>query len=299
MPDLLKKKKLKNIQTKENSEKIIASEKQMGLIKKIFAKNKRAIIILTIFLVIMLISALPAWYFYDKYKGVLTVIQSQNSQKTEETEQEKLKKIVGAVSEFMDLPENEEPALASITDIEKISNQPFFARAQNGDKILIYTSAKKAILYRPETNRVIEVSNISGTDEKTRNSFDNQEAHQDKPDSQTEENLSREKQVRLPAKVSIYNGANIKDVAQKTEDELAGIEGIEVIEKTNSRARYNKTVVIDLSGRFPEMVAKIISVIKGEIGDLPDNEIKPEADILIIRGRDIVNAGANSADIAN
>ncbi len=65
------------------------------------------------------------------------------------------------VGKLMVLPENEQPTIATVTDLEKLKDQPFFAKAQVGDKVLIYTSAKKAILYRPTENKIIELAPLS------------------------------------------------------------------------------------------------------------------------------------------
>jgi hypothetical protein len=48
--------------------------------------------------------------------------------------------------------------MATVLEQDKLKDQPFFARAQNGDKVIIYTQNKKAILYRPSENRIIEVA---------------------------------------------------------------------------------------------------------------------------------------------
>ena len=40
----------------------------------------------------------------------------------------------------------------------KLKAQPFFAKAQDYDQVLIFEKAKKAILYRPSTNKLIEVA---------------------------------------------------------------------------------------------------------------------------------------------
>jgi hypothetical protein len=59
----------------------------------------------------------------------------------------------------MVLPD-EQPTLASVTDKSKLSDQPFFQKAENGDKILIFVQSRKAILYRPSIKKIIDVAPI-------------------------------------------------------------------------------------------------------------------------------------------
>lgn len=61
------------------------------------------------------------------------------------------------------LPTDEEPALATVEDKTKIKSE-FFRSAENGDKLLVYKNAKKVILYRPSTDRIIEVGPVSIAD---------------------------------------------------------------------------------------------------------------------------------------
>lgn len=75
--------------------------------------------------------------------------------------QDEVKRLVSEVGKLLDLPTGEDPTVATITDISKLSGQPFFARAKNGDKVLIYTNAKKAILYDPNAKKVIDVAPIN------------------------------------------------------------------------------------------------------------------------------------------
>lgn len=69
-------------------------------------------------------------------------------------------KIITEVGQLIVLPEGE-PTVATISDITKLEGQPFFARAQNGFKVLIYSQAKKAILYDPFTKRIVEVAPLN------------------------------------------------------------------------------------------------------------------------------------------
>lgn len=69
--------------------------------------------------------------------------------------------LVTEVGKLITLPSDEKPTVATITDVEKLKDQPFFVNAQNGDKVLIYTNAKKAILYRSEEKKIIEVGAVN------------------------------------------------------------------------------------------------------------------------------------------
>ena len=79
--------------------------------------------------------------------------------------QKETKALTDRIGKFMELPADEQPTLATVTDQEKLKGQNFFTHAQNGDKLLVYPKAKKAILYRPSTKKVIEVSNLISSEE--------------------------------------------------------------------------------------------------------------------------------------
>ena len=75
--------------------------------------------------------------------------------------QAEVDRLVSEVGSLIALPSDEKPTVATITDIEKLKDQPFFKNAKNGDKVLIYTNARKAILYRPSEKRIIEVGAVN------------------------------------------------------------------------------------------------------------------------------------------
>ncbi len=72
-----------------------------------------------------------------------------------------VKDISNRVSKLMILPQNETPTLATVSDPEKLKNQPFFANAKTGFKVLVYAQAQKAILYDPYENKIVEVAPIN------------------------------------------------------------------------------------------------------------------------------------------
>lgn len=73
--------------------------------------------------------------------------------------------IVQKVQKHMLLPGDESPGLVTVVDKSKIVDIPFLQHsAENGDKLLVYTKARKAILYRPSIDRVVDVGPVSIAD---------------------------------------------------------------------------------------------------------------------------------------
>lgn len=98
-----------------------------------------------------------AYYFYDQYQ----TIRENPTQATEE----EVQGLINRMSELIALPEadipNGEPTLATVQDKEQLKDQEFFTNAENGDKVLIYANARKAFLYRPSTNKIINVAPVT------------------------------------------------------------------------------------------------------------------------------------------
>ncbi|TSC62674.1 MAG: hypothetical protein G01um101448_1009 [Parcubacteria group bacterium Gr01-1014_48] len=76
-------------------------------------------------------------------------------------EQDTGKSIIDQVSKLVVLPEGEEPTIATVTDPEILKSQVFFTHAQTGDRVLIYTKARKAILYSPSLNKIVEIAPLN------------------------------------------------------------------------------------------------------------------------------------------
>lgn len=114
-------------------------------------------IVLIILFVLVIVSTGLAVYFYRQ--------ASELKKDPQRVASEEVQEIVFRVGQIMVLPEGEEPTLATVTEPERLQDQPFFAKAKVGDKVLLYANAKKAILYDPATNKIVEVAplNIDGS----------------------------------------------------------------------------------------------------------------------------------------
>jgi hypothetical protein len=71
--------------------------------------------------------------------------------------------LVGQLGKLIILPQNEQPTIATVSDTEKLKGQPFFINAKVGDKVFIYSQAQKAILFRPQENKIVEVAPFTST----------------------------------------------------------------------------------------------------------------------------------------
>lgn len=105
---------------------------------------------------ILIIGSIYFYYQYQKsQKELERVIKGAQSTQTIDA-----KRLLENVAKLVVLPQDEEPTIATITDITRLKNQPLFANAKNGDKVLIYALAKKAIIYRESINKIIEVAKV-------------------------------------------------------------------------------------------------------------------------------------------
>jgi len=93
--------------------------------------------------------------------GTAAYFYNQTQQDPQSQVQEEIDALVAQVGELVVLPEGEAPTVATVSDIELLREQPFFARGKNGDRVLIYTNARKAILYDPVANKIVEIAPIN------------------------------------------------------------------------------------------------------------------------------------------
>lgn len=222
---------------------------------KVHLPSKKPLVISLIVLGILILAAIPSYYFYDKYQKSQELLKNP----TEAARQE-VQALTAQVGKYIELP-NEEPTVATVSDKEKLKDQAFFAKAENGDKVLIYTQARKAILYRPATNKIVEVSTV---------------------------NLGGATEVATAVKVAIYNGTVTTGLTSKVEKQLKEkISNLEVVAKENAKKKdYEKTIVVVVTQDKEQEAKAIAEFLGAETSLLPEGEVKPEAEILIILGSD-------------
>ncbi len=233
---------------------------------EIAPRQKRALPVIIVLTILLCLAVGIAGYFYYQYR---------NSSQVKDTKE--IAELTQTLGKFMDLPADETPTLATVTDREKLADQPFFRKSENGDKVLIYTNSGRAILYRPSTKKIVDVTTINvNTPADTT------------PQTEAKavvENTPLAPVVSNPT-VVIYNGSTKVGVTNTLEDQIkAKFSNVSVVAKDKAvKNDYLDTIIVDISGKNGEMAKNIAESFGGSVGTLPSGEAVPDADILIIVG---------------
>jgi len=240
---------------------------------KVFIKKN--LLILVVILLLVAVGG-TAYYFYDQNKKTQELLKDPGK-----AAQKEIDNLVKKVDKLIELPKGEIPTVATVSDEEKLSGEAFFAKAKNGDKILIYTKEKKAILYRPSINKIIEVAPVTAGEVISPTAA---------PKSKTKLTATPTvKKTTGAIRVAIYNGTMVKGLETKYKPILLEtITEVEVVKIDDTKKEYKKTFLVNLSGMDEAEVEKIADQLKIEVEQMPKGEEKPKnVDLLIILGENI------------
>lgn len=208
-------------------------------------KTKKRILLAANILVLVGLAGFGGYYFrqYQKLKD--------NPPSSDQLAQQEVDRTVEEVGKLYTLPKDEKPTIATVKDKEATKKQygAFFDKAENGDVSLIYSNAKLAVLYRPSSKKIVNVSTV------------------------TIQNST--------AKVTVVGNTTARQAVE------ASLKDQQIITTDGGEAKTPPTsiTVVDLSGKNADQAKKIADTVKGTVGSLPDGEVKPaDADILIIAG---------------
>lgn len=219
-------------------------------------KSTFKFVLVIVALILIAAGAGGTYFFYTKYQSANKLLSDPNAASKVETDS-----VVSKVSKLMVLPDDEDASLATVLDASKLSDQPFFKKAQNGDKVLIYTKAKIAILYRPNNNIIIAVAPVSIGD-----------------NGQTQD---------LQVKIALLNGSTVAGLTKTAETAIKAQFPKATFTAVSNAARddYQDSVVIDLTGGSPAVASALAQVLGANVGSLPEGEVAPQgSDMLVILG---------------
>lgn len=224
-------------------------------------RGGKSLILTSVLGFVLLVALGVALYFFMQYQ------QSQQllANPSQNAEQE-VKTTVEEVGKLIVLPQGEQPQVATVSDVNKLKSQQFFANAKNGDRVLIYTQAQKAILYDPVQKKIVEVGPIN-----------------------LAEVSPTGVQAPVNLNVALYNGTTTTGLTTRIEAQLKQSNpNLTVVSKGNAqKSTYMKTLVVDLSGKNANGAAQLAKTLGGEVAALPAGEVKSsDADIAVILGRE-------------
>lgn len=209
-------------------------------------------------LIVLLVLIGASGYFFYQYQKVKGEFQKSQIGAKKAADEE-AKKLVAEVGKLMVLPAIEVPTVATISDISKLKDQPFFLKAKNGNKLLIYTNAKLAVLYDPKIQKIVNVAPL---------------------------NLATQQPPQ--ARIALRNGTNTP-LTTKVEQEIKKTfpEINIVLKEQGKETTYEKTIVIPLHDAAKNAASDLAKALKATVEKMPAGETRPnEADILVILGKD-------------
>ncbi len=194
--------------------------------------------------------------------GLYFLILKPKSSPAVLTDAQKIEAMVKEVSKFISLPD-EMPTMATVTDINKLKDQPFFQKSKNGDVVLLYPKSQKAYLYDPQAKKLLDVAPF---------------------------NVSTESAKENIARISVKNGTKVKGLAAKLEEVIKKqYPEVGSIKKGNAnKDNYPKTLAIVLNEKARPATEELAKKLDASVSALPKDEEEKEADILIIIGEDRV-----------
>jgi len=162
--------------------------------------------------------------------------------------------VLAQLKKIILLPDDVSPTIAIISDADalRVSQPSFFANAKNDDRLIIYPD--KAIIFDAKANKIIQVGPVQYS-------------------------------TQAPT-FALYNGTqSLQAVTTYERKLLLVIQNAQVKLRANAVGDYDKTLIIDVTGKNSANIQAIADALSATISGLPVSEKAPEGvDYLIIIG---------------
>lgn len=224
----------------------------------------------------LLLTLVPTVYFYLQYQKSQEALKENKAIAENDVEA-----LIKRIAQHVELPEGETPTVAAVNDINQLKNQPFFARAKNGDKVLVYKDARKAYLYDPVGDKIREIGPV--TIDATASAKNTGVANSPTPS-------------RAPLPVAIVNGTTTSNISGIVEADLLRLSiPTQVVARLfGTRTDYARSMVIDVTGANAIEAAEVARIMQTSVQAIPEEEKKNipsfgNAAIVILIGADYVS----------
>lgn len=125
--------------------------------------------LLGVVVILLIVLALGYWLYSSPY-WPLTKSGEMTKEQQEKIYLKEVSELTTKISKHLLLPTDEVPEIRTIQDAKAATEaQSFFVGTQNGDKVLVYVQARKAIVYSPERDIIVNVGPVFVDDEESAN----------------------------------------------------------------------------------------------------------------------------------
>lgn len=135
-----------------------ASKEKVALAPKRSKRPKKVWKIIAVIAVALVVLGSVGWGIYS----YMELEKVRNPEFAEQQAEQENQALLNKVGKLMELPDGE-AVVATVSDKTKLEDQPFFAKAENGDKVLIFSESSMAIIYRESTDKIINSGPIAIT----------------------------------------------------------------------------------------------------------------------------------------
>jgi hypothetical protein len=232
-----------------------------------------------LFVVIVVGGSFILWQNYQlKANASENVAEDMGEQGSDTLSEGDIVDLIAKVSKHIIVPSDEEPTIATIVDAEKLSqDQAFYSNVKDGDKVLIYMNAQKALIYRESEDLLVNVGPV----------YTNESEEEVLPEEEIIEEPAIE-QSEEPMTIEIRNGSKTAGVAGDLKDKLLENAGYDVIDigDADNKDYEGYTIVNLTTGNKELQLNSLLSDmgIADALTELPEGVEETEAEILIIIG---------------
>jgi len=209
------------------------------------------------------------------------------------------KTLIAKVGRHILLPATEDPQVVTISDKDKLSNQAFFQNAKNGDKALFNNAAKKAILYDPVSDKIVEVAPVNGSSAGPTPTIPSTSAVL--ATTATPPSPAATKSTPFNRYLQRYQHSRTNLNCRKNFSRTKESYLKQPTKDNTKKKEYDTTYVVDVNGNNKDVVSSIASALGGSAASLPTGEEsltsvdgKP-VDIVVIIGTNFVKSAPAAA----
>ena len=222
-----------------------------------------------VLLVALLILALAAfaWSFFN-YQSVKKEVEVlKDPSLAQRLNEEQTQELLTKVGKVLVLPQEKNPVVAIINDVELLaSNQDFYKDAHDGDKLIIYQNARKAIIFDEDANKVVNVGPVF---------YNNADGTAQPPTTQTDRitidlrNGSAEPNATVPVRDSLTTNYTF-NVTRLSKAANSNYSGITIVDLSEGKASYIEQLQKALG-------ATVVQA-------LPEGEVSASTEVVVIVG---------------